>query len=188
MDVTHIPCGQAGWGHLTAVIDWHDREIIGYEFALRGRAQEADRALEAACLARFGTLRPSGATPSPSPCQWGNLSEPSFSTSLSRLSLASGVYSAVHTATEWAHRTVFAESQRGGRLATAIWQLQGGPPTEQWLDALGHRRTTTSIVAVSASSPISAETRLAGGLISGEHYRLSATAGANRPDITMRAS
>ena len=63
MDVTHIPCGQDGWGHLTAVIDCHDREIIGYEFALRGRAKEAERAIEAACLTRFGTLRPGGRTP-----------------------------------------------------------------------------------------------------------------------------
>ena len=63
MDVTHIPYGQDGWGHLTAVIDCHDREIIGYEFALRGRAKEAERAIEAACLARFGTLRPGGTTP-----------------------------------------------------------------------------------------------------------------------------
>ncbi len=63
MDVTHIPCGQDGWGHLTAVIDCHDREIIGYEFALRGRAQEAERAIEAVCLTRFGTLRPVGSTP-----------------------------------------------------------------------------------------------------------------------------
>ena len=35
MDVTHIPCGQDGWAHLAAVIDCHDREIVGYEFALR---------------------------------------------------------------------------------------------------------------------------------------------------------
>ncbi|MDR4461004.1 MAG: IS3 family transposase [Nitrospirales bacterium] len=63
MDVTHIPCGEDGWGHLTAVIDCHDREIVGYEFALRGRAKEAERALEAACLARFGTLRPEGTPP-----------------------------------------------------------------------------------------------------------------------------
>lgn len=61
MDVTHVPCGQDGWGHLTAVIDCHDRELIGYEFALRGRAKEAERAIEAACLARFGTLRPPAA-------------------------------------------------------------------------------------------------------------------------------
>ncbi len=40
MDVTHIPCGRDGWGHLTAVIDCHDREIVGYEFALRGRARK----------------------------------------------------------------------------------------------------------------------------------------------------
>ena len=63
MDVTHIPCGDDGWAHLAAVIDCHDRELVGYEFALRGRAKEAERALEAACLRRFGTLRPPGRTP-----------------------------------------------------------------------------------------------------------------------------
>jgi len=57
MDVTHVACGADGWGHLTAVIDCHDREVNGFEFALRGRAKEAERALEEACLARFGTLR-----------------------------------------------------------------------------------------------------------------------------------
>ncbi len=63
MDVTPIPCGQDGWGHLPAVIDCPDREIVGYEFALRGRAKEAERAIEAACLSRFGTLRPVGPPP-----------------------------------------------------------------------------------------------------------------------------
>jgi len=63
VDVTHIPCGDDGWGHLTAVIDCHDREIMGYEFALRGRAKEAERAIEAACLARLGALRPGGTPP-----------------------------------------------------------------------------------------------------------------------------
>lgn len=63
MDVTHIDCGADGWGHLAAVIDCHDRQIVGYEFALRARAREAERALEEACLARFGTLRPEGQTP-----------------------------------------------------------------------------------------------------------------------------
>lgn len=63
MDVTHIDCGDDGWAHLAAVIDCHDREIIGYELALRARAKEAERALEAACIARFGTLRPDGNTP-----------------------------------------------------------------------------------------------------------------------------
>lgn len=63
LDATNIDCGADGWGHLVAVIDCHDREIVGYEFALRGRAKEAERALEMACLARFGTLRPQGAVP-----------------------------------------------------------------------------------------------------------------------------
>ena len=61
MDVTHIACGQDGWANLATVIDCHDREVIGYEFALRSWAKEAERAVEAACLARFGTLRPTGA-------------------------------------------------------------------------------------------------------------------------------
>lgn len=63
IDVTHIDCGRDGWGHLAAVIDCCDREIIGYEFALRGRANEAERAIEMAILARFGTLRPTGPLP-----------------------------------------------------------------------------------------------------------------------------
>ena len=45
------------------MIDWYDRELVGYEFALRGPANEAERALEAACLQRFGTICPEGDTP-----------------------------------------------------------------------------------------------------------------------------
>jgi putative transposase len=63
MDVTHIDCGRDGWGHLVAVIDCHDRNIVGYEFALRSRSREAERTLEEACIARFGTLRPESSTP-----------------------------------------------------------------------------------------------------------------------------
>ena len=33
MDLTHIYCGADGWGHLAAIIDCHDREIVGYEFS-----------------------------------------------------------------------------------------------------------------------------------------------------------
>jgi putative transposase len=63
VDATHIDCGADGWGHLIAVIDCYDRELVGWEFALRGRANEAERALEMACLHRFGTVRPQGAVP-----------------------------------------------------------------------------------------------------------------------------
>jgi putative transposase len=63
MDLTHVYCGMDGWGHLAAVIDCCDRELIGHEFSLRGRAREAERAIEDACLNRFGTLRPKGETP-----------------------------------------------------------------------------------------------------------------------------
>ncbi len=63
VDVTHFPCGRDGMAHLAAVIDCCDREIVGFELALRGRAKEAERALEAACIHRFGTLRPEGQVP-----------------------------------------------------------------------------------------------------------------------------
>jgi putative transposase len=63
MDLTHVHCGADGWAHLAAVIDCHDREIVGFEFARRGRAKEAERAVEEACIRRFGTLRPDGETP-----------------------------------------------------------------------------------------------------------------------------
>jgi len=38
MDVTPIPCGQDGRAHRAAVMDSHDQEIVGYEFALRSWA------------------------------------------------------------------------------------------------------------------------------------------------------
>lgn len=60
-DITHIHCGVHGWAHLVAVIDCHDREIVGYELAMQGGAHEAERALEPACINRFGILREVGA-------------------------------------------------------------------------------------------------------------------------------
>lgn len=61
MDVTHIPCGHDGWANLAAVMDCYDREIVGCEFALPSRAKEDQRAVEAACLQRFGRLQPANA-------------------------------------------------------------------------------------------------------------------------------
>lgn len=63
MDLTHIYCGSDGWGHLSEVINCSDRELIWHKFSLRGRAREEERAIEDACLNRFGTLRPKGETP-----------------------------------------------------------------------------------------------------------------------------
>ena len=122
MDVTHIACGQDGWAHLAAVIDCHDRELIGYEFALRSRAKEAERAVEAACLARFGTLRPVGRPGAPER-QRPDLPESAVSAGLSRLSLAAGVHHALHAGAEWDHRTILSESQGGVCLATHVSDL-----------------------------------------------------------------
>jgi putative transposase len=72
------------------VIDCHDREVNGFEFALRGRAMEAERAR--------GSL--SGALRHLAPCrldaggaleQWPDFSKPAFSRGLPRLSPTAGV-------------------------------------------------------------------------------------------------
>ncbi|MDR4479738.1 MAG: IS3 family transposase [Nitrospira sp.] len=122
LDVTHIPCGHDGWAHLAAVNDCHDRELIGYEFALRSRVKEAERAVEAACLQRFGTLRPIGGSRT-AKRQWPDLPESAGSTGLSRLSPAAGVHHALYAGTEWDDRTVFSESERRVRLATHVPDL-----------------------------------------------------------------
>jgi hypothetical protein len=42
IDMAHIGCGRDGWAHRVAVIDCHDRDIIGWELALRGRTNDAE--------------------------------------------------------------------------------------------------------------------------------------------------
>jgi len=61
--VTQIPYGQDGRGHQTAVIDCHDRELIGCEFTLPGCVQKAERTIVTGCLARLGRLCSFGSTP-----------------------------------------------------------------------------------------------------------------------------
>lgn len=53
IDLTKIYCGNDGWASLIAIIDCCDREIVGYRFSLRGRAQEAVDALGMAMANRF---------------------------------------------------------------------------------------------------------------------------------------
>jgi putative transposase len=60
IDMTSAYSQQDGGLGITAVIDCHDREIIGLCVSHRGRAQEAEQALEQACLARYGLVYPRG--------------------------------------------------------------------------------------------------------------------------------
>jgi len=100
MDLTHIYCGDDGWGHLAAIIDCHDREIVGWEFSLRGRAREAEHALEEACLARFGTLRPSAPDTGDQERQRADLHSKALPRRLPRLPPLPGVHHAVHAGAE----------------------------------------------------------------------------------------
>jgi hypothetical protein len=46
-------------GHISrGSLDCQDPDIAGNAFAWRGRAKEAEPSIEAACLARFVTIRP----------------------------------------------------------------------------------------------------------------------------------
>lgn len=49
IDLTHVYCGEDGWGHLAAIIlPPRPARVAGWQFSLRGRAREAERALECA--------------------------------------------------------------------------------------------------------------------------------------------
>lgn len=56
-DLAMIHCGRDGWCVFVPVIDCCTREVLGHALELTGRARTAERALEEALLARFGTLR-----------------------------------------------------------------------------------------------------------------------------------
>ena len=56
-DLASIHCGRDGWCVFVPVIDCCTREVLGHALERTGRAKTAERALEEALLARFGTLR-----------------------------------------------------------------------------------------------------------------------------------
>lgn len=56
-DLAMIHCGKDGWCVFVPVIDCCTREILGHALEFTGKAKTAERALEEALLARFGTLR-----------------------------------------------------------------------------------------------------------------------------------
>ncbi|GAA5481950.1 IS3 family transposase ISKpn40 [Haloferula sargassicola] len=56
-DLGNIFCGEDGWCVFVPVIDCCTREVLGHALELTGKAKTAERALEEALLARFGTLR-----------------------------------------------------------------------------------------------------------------------------------
>lgn len=52
IDTTSLFCGKDGWCYLTAVIDCHDRSIVGWRLSRSGKAKVAAGALEDALRAR----------------------------------------------------------------------------------------------------------------------------------------
>jgi putative transposase len=120
LDATHIDGGADGWGHLVAVIDCCDREIVGWECALRGRANEAERALEMACLARFGTLRPGGAVPVVRSDNGLIFPSRRLGEACRFAPAAARVHYAVYTGTAWTDRTLVPIAQGGVCMAAPV--------------------------------------------------------------------
>lgn len=174
MDVTHVPCGQDGWGHLAAVIDCHDREVIGYECALRSRAKEAERAVEAACLARFGTLRPVAV---PALCS-SSSSVAAFGRPVETIGCSRSSSRRIRRA-EWGDRAVLSESQREVRLATHVPEVRRRAHPHSGLDAVVQRRAPASGVGLSEPGPIPGSPINPGSLISEEQYTSLVTRIAN---------
>jgi hypothetical protein len=92
-----------------ATIDGHDRAIVGWAFALRGRTQETERALDMVCLTRFGTLRPTGAAPLLRSDTELVFLSPALSCGLHVLSALSGVHRALHAGAEQSDRALPSE-------------------------------------------------------------------------------
>ncbi len=73
-DVTHVDCGADGWAHLAAVIECHDREIVGYELPGEGPGK-AERALERPAWRALGRcVPPPGRRPSSAPTMGSSIS------------------------------------------------------------------------------------------------------------------
>ncbi|MCB0476292.1 MAG: IS3 family transposase [Flavobacteriaceae bacterium] len=60
IDATSIFCGEDGWCPLTAIIDCHDRSIVGWRLSLSGVSKYAAAALEEALIARKAELPSEG--------------------------------------------------------------------------------------------------------------------------------
>ena len=58
IDMTSTWCEKDGWIGIFAIIDCHDRDIVAIHVSKNGRATEAQQALEAACIYRFGLAYP----------------------------------------------------------------------------------------------------------------------------------
>lgn len=60
IDASSIFCGEDGWCPLTAIIDCHDRSIVGWRLSLSGISKHAAAALEEALMARKEEIPKSG--------------------------------------------------------------------------------------------------------------------------------
>jgi putative transposase len=164
MDLTHIDCGADGWAHFAAVIDCHDRELVGYEFARRGRAKEAERALEAACIERFGTLRPEGPTPVVRSDNGLIFQSRRFRAACRDYRLRQEFITPYTPEQNGIVERFFRSLEGGMRLAAQLPELRGGAPRGAAVDRMVQRAASASGARLPEPAPVSEATGATCGL------------------------
>lgn len=164
IDLTHVYCGEDGWGHLAAISDCCDREIVGWEFSLRGRAREAERALEEACLHRFGTLRPERPTPVIRSDNGLIFTARRFRAACRDYRLRQEFITPYTPEQNGMIQALLPQSQGGVRLAAQLRRLRRGTGGDRQLDSLGQRASSPSGARLPEPASVQVATTTGGGL------------------------
>jgi hypothetical protein len=158
-----IYCGKDGWGHLAAVIDCGDREVAGFEFALRGWA-----GVGVGVPVSVRDVAPDRGDAHLAERQWVGLHQPQVPRGVPALPPLPGVHHALHARTERADRAILPFPQGGVRMATQLRVLRGGTKSNPRLDRLVQPRKAAPGTGVSLARRLPGEeSRRGGGQLSG---------------------
>ena len=102
----------------------------------RRPAEEAERALEEACLDRFGTLRPTGATPTFRSDNGLIYQSWRFRAALSRLPARAGVHHPIHAGAERDHRALLPQREGGNASDSTTSSLRARPERVERVDPM----------------------------------------------------
>ena len=118
IDTTHLFCGRDGWCHLTALIDCHDRTIVGWRLSRSGIADVAAAALEEALRARqIDATSPALVLRSDNGLVFG---AKRFVAVARRYRLTQEYINALHPAAERDDRALLFDAEAGVRVAPAF--------------------------------------------------------------------
>ena len=140
-DLTRVWCGQEDrWVTLSAVIDCHTRELLGWRLSRRGNAKCAEATLEDALVNPFGTL---ARTAQPL-TQWPCVHVSPFYGGSPQLWHKPGVHHTTHAAAKWHDRAAFWNNEGAMYLAAQLQVIRGGAGNNRPVGNVVQHSTTTS--------------------------------------------